>query len=229
ALALADQVAAPKNRMHLTVFLGYLQHRVGRRGQAEGNLRRALALAEARDHWRAQQNARAELGHLLVLAGRFDEAEAQLTAALEATRERPGFDKKPWIHAYLGELRVRRGDLAGAAVLFGGGLASAQRAGDPIPTGRLTALRARCLDDVTEGRAAVDEALRMVREAHDIYELALVFCDQAALEVRLGEPERARKALSDARRTVGDLALEPDAEVLVKLRETERDLDERGP
>ncbi|MEO0604126.1 MAG: hypothetical protein AAF211_21995, partial [Myxococcota bacterium] len=229
ALDLADRVASPKNQMHLTAFLGYLQHRVGRREESERNLRRTLALAEARNHWRALQNARAELGHLLVLAGRLDEAEAQLTVAMEATRGRPNFDKKPWIHAYLGELRLRRGDLAGARTLFEVGLASAREAGDPIPTGRLAALYARCLDDVAEGRVIVEEALRTVREAHDIYELALVSCDQAGLELRLGDPARARRALEEARNTVADLALEPDAEVLVKIRETEHTLDQRGP
>ncbi|MEN0066518.1 MAG: protein kinase [Myxococcota bacterium] len=218
ALRLAAEVGGLDNEVHLVAFLGYVLHRRGQRAEAEPQLRRAVELAEARQHMLSLQNARTELGHLLVMDGRLDEAEPFLRDAFETSLVDTRHAKKPWIHAYLGELCDARGNVEEARAIYDSGLDTARALNDPIPLGRLMALRARCLDNAEAGRAELDEAERIVREAQDRYELALLLCDRALFEAQRGASERAHMAMDDARRTIAGMALESHAEVIVKLQ-----------
>lgn len=139
----------------------------------------------------------------LLWQGRLDEAEQEVHTARALLREHGSMTESPYLQRSLAEIALARGDLIRAAEYAEQSFAAVMDEDDvPKATHRATLARVRA----AQGRA--EEAETMFRESLEImdqrwqeyrFDTALVLLKYGESLLALGQPERARTVLQQAR------------------------------
>jgi tetratricopeptide (TPR) repeat protein len=112
-------------------------------------------------------------GYLLIARGNLDAAQTRLDRLLSLASEGQSFHRF-WAQLFLGDIRVRRGDLAGALKSFRDGLAIAERLAQANPGKagwqRDLSVSYNKIGDVLVAQGNLAEALQSFRASHDIFD-----------------------------------------------------------
>ncbi|HUG48737.1 MAG TPA: AAA family ATPase [Candidatus Limnocylindria bacterium] len=177
---------------HTDAIIGQALHRSGRWAEAEQALDRSLAPPAA--EW-----GRVVAAYLYVGLGRWPDAERELTMAHESVRVSSSSASYGPYYAAQAELRIWRGDPAGALAAVLEGLPLVESANDLRWMGELTMLGARAAADLPAdgGPKAALLLERLEVHAGSLLEVGTIFAGEGRAAIALAHAERARAHAAD--------------------------------
>jgi tetratricopeptide (TPR) repeat protein len=129
--ALAFDDASASERAKLTTYLGCVESDRANYPRAESLLTEAIRLAGSAGDPRREAYARSMLGRVNLFQGDLDAAVALLDESITLAEQHHWLAFLPWPQALLGEVRLARRDIPGAAGQFEQAFARACQLGDP--------------------------------------------------------------------------------------------------
>jgi DNA-binding SARP family transcriptional activator len=159
ALRHADE--GPAAQAKATVYLGAVASDRGDFERARDLLESGVALADAAGDPRLQAYGLSMLGRIALITGDPARAEHLLTRSIGLAQRDHWLAFLPWPQAILGEARLARGDLPGAAVVLEQAFARACQLGDPCWEG----MSARALSLLAEAQGDTERAFALMMDA----------------------------------------------------------------
>ena len=196
SLVLSPGSDSPSTLAKATTYLGSVASDRADYPLAVSLLEEAAAMSRKAGEPRREAYARSMLGRASLLRGERDSAAAQLRAAMDLAERDHWLTFIPWPQAFLGQVLLEQGDVAGAASNLEQSFARACQIGDPCWEG----IAARGLALVAEATGGGDQAITDLLDARSrsrrfadpyVWLDAYILDALCAVAIRSGHPQAA--------------------------------------